>query len=150
MPAPTTDHAPVSVALVGAGPRGTSVLERLCASAPELLPPGAHLTVHVIDPSPPGPGRVWRPTQSPDLLMNTVASQVTLFTDESVDCAGPIRRGPSLHKWACGRWGVKEGAGCGAEGEAGPGTEKEPRRHAGPETDAGRAGVGGTPDPGRA
>ena len=95
MPAPTTDHAPVSVALVGAGPRGTSVLERLCASAPELLPPGAHLTVHVIDPSPPGPGRVWRPTQSPDLLMNTVASQVTLFTDESVDCAGPIRRGPS-------------------------------------------------------
>lgn len=102
MPAPTTDHAPVSVALVGAGPRGTSVLERLCASAPELLPPGAHLTVHVIDPSPPGPGRVWRPTQSPDLLMNTVASQVTLFTDESVDCAGPIRRGPSLHEWACG------------------------------------------------
>ncbi|MEU0428702.1 FAD/NAD(P)-binding protein [Streptomyces canus] len=150
MPAPTTDHAPVSVALVGAGPRGTSVLERLCASAPELLPPGAHLTVHVIDPSPPGPGRVWRPTQSPDLLMNTVASQVTLFTDESVDCAGPIRRGPSLHEWACGRWGVKEGAGCGAEGEAGPGTEKEPRRHAGPETDAGRAGVGGTPDAGRA
>lgn len=32
--------------------------------------------------------------------MNTVASQVTLFTDESVDCAGPIRPGPSLHAWA--------------------------------------------------
>ncbi|WP_405521030.1 FAD/NAD(P)-binding protein [Streptomyces canus] len=144
MPAPTTDRAPVSVALVGAGPRGTSVLERLCASAPELLPPGAHLTVHVIDPSPPGPGRVWRPTQSPDLLMNTVASQVTLFTDESVDCAGPIRPGPSLYEWACGRWE----AGCGAEGEAGPGTE--PRWDAGPEIDAGRAGLGGTADAGRA
>ncbi|MCX4860646.1 FAD/NAD(P)-binding protein [Streptomyces canus] len=129
MPAPTTDHAPVSVALVGAGPRGTSVLERLCASAPELLPPGAHLTIHVIDPSPPGPGRVWRPTQSPDLLMNTVASQVTLFTDESVDCAGPIRRGPSLHEWACGRWG----AGCGAEGEAGPGTDSVPGDPLGPD-----------------
>jgi hypothetical protein len=50
----------VSVALVGAGPRGTSVLERLCASAPELLPPGARLTVHVVDPAPPGAGRVWR------------------------------------------------------------------------------------------
>lgn len=32
--------------------------------------------------------------------MNTVASQVTLFTDESVDCAGPVRPGPSLYAWA--------------------------------------------------
>ncbi|MGY5044937.1 FAD/NAD(P)-binding protein [Streptomyces sp. 900105755] len=86
--------------MVGAGPRGTSVLERLCASAPELLPPGGRLTVHVIDPAPPGPGRVWRTTQPAELLMNTVASQVTLFTDASVDCAGPVRPGPSLHAWA--------------------------------------------------
>ncbi|WP_326723423.1 MULTISPECIES: FAD/NAD(P)-binding protein [unclassified Streptomyces] len=101
-PAGTT-HA--SVALVGAGPRGTSVLERLCASVPELLPAGARLTVHVVDPAPPGPGRVWRTAQSPQLLMNTVASQVTLFTDESVDCSGPIRPGPSLHAWAGGELG---------------------------------------------
>ncbi|MFJ6723850.1 FAD/NAD(P)-binding protein [Streptomyces sp. NPDC091281] len=97
--------AELSVALVGAGPRGTSVLERLCASVPELLPPGARLTVHVVDPAPPGAGHVWRTTQSPELLMNTVASQVTLFTDESVDCAGPIRPGPSLHAWADGALG---------------------------------------------
>lgn len=32
--------------------------------------------------------------------MNTVASQVTLFTDESVDCAGPVQPGPSLYAWA--------------------------------------------------
>ncbi|PPS67950.1 MULTISPECIES: FAD/NAD(P)-binding protein [Streptomyces] len=94
--------------MVGAGPRGTSVLERLCASAPELLPPGARLTVHVIDPDPPGPGRVWRTAQSPELLMNTVACQVTLFTDDSVDCSGPIRPGPSLHEWAGGRLGPDE------------------------------------------
>ncbi|MER5433394.1 FAD/NAD(P)-binding protein [Streptomyces sp. NPDC002588] len=94
--------------MVGAGPRGTSVLERLCASAPELLPPGVRLTVHVVDPDPPGPGRVWRTGQSPQLLMNTVASQVTLFTDESVDCAGPIRPGPSLHAWADGALGPDE------------------------------------------
>ncbi|MFD5703486.1 FAD/NAD(P)-binding protein [Streptomyces lasiicapitis] len=91
------DH---SIAVVGAGPRGTSVLERLCASATELLPPGARLTVHMVDPAPPGPGRVWRTAQSPELLMNTVASQVTLFTDPSVDCAGPIHPGPSLYEWA--------------------------------------------------
>jgi len=102
-PSPGTTH--VSVALVGAGPRGTSVLERLCASAPELLAPGVRLTVHVVDPAPPGPGRVWRTAQSPHLLMNTVASQVTLFTDESVDCSGPICPGPSLHAWAGGELG---------------------------------------------
>ncbi|MET7912723.1 FAD/NAD(P)-binding protein [Streptomyces avermitilis] len=93
---------PVSVAVVGAGPRGTSVLERVCASAPELLAPGVRLTVHVVDPAPPGPGRVWRTAQPPELLMNTVACQVTLFTDESVECAGPIRPGPSLYEWASG------------------------------------------------
>ncbi|MEV4038292.1 FAD/NAD(P)-binding protein [Streptomyces umbrinus] len=95
----------MSIALVGAGPRGTSVLERLCASAPELLAPGTRLTVHVVDPSPPGPGRVWRTAQPAELLMNTVASQVTLFTDDSVDCSGPIRPGPSLHTWADGELG---------------------------------------------
>lgn len=108
MSAPTTACAPVSVAVVGAGPRGTSVLERLCASAPELLPPGARLTVHVVDPAPPGAGRVWRTAQPADLLMNTVACQVTLFTDESVDCSGPVRPGPSLHEWAAGELGPDE------------------------------------------
>lgn len=98
----------VSVAVVGAGPRGTSVLERVCASVPELLPPGARLTVHVVDPAPPGPGRVWRTAQSRELLMNTVACQVTLFTDDSVDCSGPVRPGPSLHEWAGGELGADD------------------------------------------
>ncbi|WP_405597086.1 FAD/NAD(P)-binding protein [Streptomyces sp. NBC_01410] len=88
-----------AIAVVGVGPRGTSVLERLCASVPELTP-DTPLTVHLVDPAPPGPGRVWRTDQPVELLMNTVASQVTLFTDDSVDCEGPIRPGPSLYEWA--------------------------------------------------
>ncbi|WP_405873315.1 FAD/NAD(P)-binding protein [Streptomyces sp. NBC_00005] len=108
MSAPTAEHPTVSLAVVGAGPRGTSVLERLCASVPELLPPGGRLTVHVVDPSPPGPGNVWRTAQSPELLMNTVACQVTLFTDDSVDCSGPVRPGPSLHAWAGGELGADD------------------------------------------
>ncbi|MET8678251.1 FAD/NAD(P)-binding protein [Streptomyces sp. NPDC004647] len=88
-----------AIAVVGAGPRGTSVLERICASVPELLP-DARLTVHMVDPAPPGPGRVWRTAQPRELLMNTVASQVTLFTDSSVQCEGPVRPGPSLYEWA--------------------------------------------------
>ncbi|MBD9727789.1 FAD/NAD(P)-binding protein [Streptomyces caniscabiei] len=110
----------IGIALVGAGPRGTSVLERLCASAPELLRPGTRLTVHVVDPAPPGPGLVWRTDQSPHLLMNTVASQVTLFTDDSVECSGPIRRGPSLYEWASGR------ASGGAEAPGGAGEPGRP------------------------
>ena len=97
--APSGTHH-THIAIVGAGPRGISVLERLCASTPELFAPSAQLTIHIIDPSPPGPGRVWRVTQSPELLMNTVTSQMTLFTDESVVCTGPIRPGPSLYTWA--------------------------------------------------
>ncbi|WAZ21810.1 FAD/NAD(P)-binding protein [Streptomyces cinnabarinus] len=93
--------APSEICLVGAGPRGLSVLERLVANAPLLLPPGARLRVHVVDPDP-GCGRVWRPEQSPYLLMNTVASQVTLFTDASVSMAGPVVPGPSLYEWARG------------------------------------------------
>ncbi|MFI6701809.1 FAD/NAD(P)-binding protein [Streptomyces sp. NPDC050509] len=91
-----------SLAVVGVGPRGTSVLERLCASVPELAP-DVELTVHLVDPAPPGAGRVWRTDQSAELLMNTVASQVTVFTDASVECEGPIRPGPSLYEWAAGR-----------------------------------------------
>ncbi|OTA53827.1 hypothetical protein K449DRAFT_439767 [Hypoxylon sp. EC38] len=87
------------IAIVGMGPRGTSVLERLCASASDILVQGTQLTVHVVDPSSPGAGRVWRTEQSSQLLMNTVSSQVTLFTDETVVCSGPIRPGPSLYEW---------------------------------------------------
>lgn len=93
-----------AIAVVGAGPRGTSVLERLCASVQELAP-DTRLTVHVVDPAPPGAGRVWRTDQPAELLMNTVASQVTLFTDASVGCEGPIRPGPSLYEWAASQSG---------------------------------------------
>ncbi|MCK7626754.1 FAD/NAD(P)-binding protein [Streptomyces sp. RS10V-4] len=97
-PADRPGRPAAALAVVGAGPRGTSVLERLCASAAGLAP-GTRLTVHVIDPAPPGAGQVWRPDQPGVLLMNTVASQVTLFTDASVACAGPVRPGPSLYEW---------------------------------------------------
>ncbi|KAK6854798.1 hypothetical protein PG995_009143 [Apiospora arundinis] len=84
------------IAIVGAGPRGTSVLERLAACAPDLLTPSKHLTVHVIDPLPPGAGKVWRTTQSSKLLMNTIASQITVFTDKSLKSARRIYPGPTL------------------------------------------------------
>lgn len=107
----TVPQSTRAVCVVGAGPRGLAVLERLCANHS-----GAErLTVHVVDPHPPGPGRVWRTEQSHHLLMNTVTSQVSQFTDGSVRCAGPVRPGPSLYDW------LLRGA---DEGRRWPGTER--------------------------
>src|SRR3712207_5528267 len=92
-----TDRA--TIAIVGAGPRGTGLLERITASVPELRPT-AELDVHLIDPYPAGAGRIWRHRQSPLLAMNSMASGVTMFTDESVVCDGPVRPGPSMWDWA--------------------------------------------------
>ncbi|MFF4604899.1 FAD/NAD(P)-binding protein [Streptomyces sp. NPDC001339] len=91
--------APLTVCIVGAGPRGLSVLERLCANERHSASHPA-ITVHVVDPARPGAGQVWRTDQSRELLMNTVASQVTVYTDSSVDISGPIEPGPSLYAWA--------------------------------------------------
>ncbi|WP_419992771.1 FAD/NAD(P)-binding protein [Streptomyces boninensis] len=88
----------LTMCVIGTGPRGLSVLERVCANA--ALAPEVDLTVHVVDPEEPGSGRVWRAGQSRHLLMNTVASQVSLFTDASVEMEGPLATGPSLYEWA--------------------------------------------------
>ncbi|GGP32051.1 adenylate cyclase [Streptomyces capoamus] len=85
--------------IVGAGPRGTGILERLAANAPELYA-GPGLDIHLVDPHPPGGGRIWRQEQSPLLWMNSQAEDVTMFTDDTVTMAAPVREGPTLHEWA--------------------------------------------------
>ncbi|MFJ8687952.1 FAD/NAD(P)-binding protein [Micromonospora wenchangensis] len=89
---------PLSVCIVGMGPRGLCVLERLVSNA--AADPDRPVRVDVVDPYPPGAGRVWRADQSDRLLMNTVASQVTVFTDPTVEMAGRLSEGPSLYEWA--------------------------------------------------
>ncbi len=90
----------LQLAIVGLGPRGLSVAERLCANADSLLPKGRELVIHLVDPHLSEGGQVWRSTQDRVLLMNTVACQVTMFVDDTVDCAGPVVSGPSLYEWA--------------------------------------------------
>ncbi|MFJ5290594.1 FAD/NAD(P)-binding protein [Streptomyces sp. NPDC088348] len=89
----------IEVCVVGAGPRGLSVLERLCANE-RRSPSHPSVTVHVVDPATPGAGAVWRTEQSRHLLMNTVASQITVYTDGSSQIDGPVEPGPSLYDWA--------------------------------------------------
>jgi uncharacterized NAD(P)/FAD-binding protein YdhS len=88
-----------ALVIVGAGPRGTGLLERIAANAPELYGDSG-LDIHLVDPHPPGAGRIWREEQSPLLWMNSHAEDVTMFTDETVEMAGPVRPGPTLHEWA--------------------------------------------------
>ncbi|MFE4856770.1 FAD/NAD(P)-binding protein [Streptomyces sp. NPDC056670] len=90
---------PLEICIVGAGPRGLSVLERLCANE-RAAPAHSAVTVRLVDPYPAGAGSVWRTDQSPDLLMNTVASQITLYTDLSCRIDGPVEPGPTLYEWA--------------------------------------------------
>src|SRR5699024_8129383 len=92
--------------LVGGGPRAIGVLERLSASA-ALPAHAAHLArtplhIDIVDPHMPGAGRIWRAEESPLLLMNSRAADVSIFTDETVTCAGPTVAGPSLAEWAEG------------------------------------------------
>jgi hypothetical protein len=88
---------PATVAVVGAGPRGLMVLERLLARAAATSEP---LVVELIDPHPAGSGRVWRHDQSALLRLNSTAEDVTAFPDASVAIDGPIRTGPTLAEWA--------------------------------------------------
>jgi hypothetical protein len=88
-----------TVCIVGAGPRGTSILERLCANAASLLGP-AQLRIHLVDLHPAGPGRIWRRQQSGLMWSNTTAADNTIFPDSSVTCDGPVDVGPSFLEWA--------------------------------------------------
>jgi hypothetical protein len=63
----------IRIAVIGLGPRGLSMLERLCANASVILPAGYELLLHLIDPHAGNGGRVWRDNQNPVLLINAVA-----------------------------------------------------------------------------
>ena len=89
----------IRICVVGAGPRGTVALGRICANA-RLVARGTRIEVHVGDPYPVGGGWVWKLDQPRQLLMNTVAGDVTVFTDPTVTCEGPLTPGPTQYQWA--------------------------------------------------
>ncbi len=86
------------VCLIGVGPRGTCVIERLGAIARECLDDRAW-TLHLVDDAPFGAGRIWRLDQTHELCMNTLSGAVTLFTDEASTVMGPVSPGPTMHEW---------------------------------------------------
>ncbi|SDS97005.1 FAD-NAD(P)-binding [Friedmanniella luteola] len=93
----TAGAASLVLVLVGLGPRGAGLLERLVSNA-AVLDRGP-VEVHLVDPFPPGPGRVWRDDQSELLRLNTTAEDLTAFVDASVTMDGPVTSGPTLFAW---------------------------------------------------
>jgi uncharacterized NAD(P)/FAD-binding protein YdhS len=85
-----------TVTIVGMGPRGLSVLERIAAIAGsrQLL-----LDIVLVEPGECGPG-VHSPRQPRHLLINTVASQVTMFPAAGAVQHAPLCATPSLTAWA--------------------------------------------------
>lgn len=88
------------IAIIGSGPRGLSVLERLAALM-FMDAPVRQVIVYLIDSAQMGTGRVWRTDQPRHYVMNTVAEEVSSFSGPLDD--GPIRpgAGPSLAQWWC-------------------------------------------------
>lgn len=101
MSAPEQRGPAVRVVVVGAGPRAVMLLERVIARLTgEGAEPAPDLEITLVDPHPPGAGRIWRVDQSPLLKLNSMARDVTVFTDDTCTIAGPVRPGPSLIDWA--------------------------------------------------
>lgn len=90
-----------TIVIVGAGPRGLSVLERLVTIGSTIGTPPSNLTVEIVDPYEPGAGRIWRSDQSGALLMNTVIGQITIFGHDPAEPEEDA--GPSFHEWLQGQ-----------------------------------------------
>ncbi|MBS0974220.1 FAD/NAD(P)-binding protein [Serratia rubidaea] len=90
------------VAVIGCGPRGISVLERIGARLASIFdspPVNKNICVYIIDADSVGGGRIWRPDQPKWLLMNTPAKETTIFSGPAD--GGEVRpmAGPSLAEW---------------------------------------------------
>ncbi|MCL2898715.1 FAD/NAD(P)-binding protein [Brenneria tiliae] len=87
-----------TVAILGVGPRGLSILERLLTLY-HHFPLSGEINVLLIDPNEMGTG-IHSLRQPDHLLVNTVACQITLFGDDTVKDVGPVRQGPNFYQWA--------------------------------------------------
>jgi hypothetical protein len=86
-----------TIVIVGAGPRGLSVFERLVTIASTIESPTSNIVVQIVDPYEPGAGRIWRSEQSGALLMNTVIGQITIFGHDPAEPEEDA--GPSFWEW---------------------------------------------------
>jgi uncharacterized NAD(P)/FAD-binding protein YdhS len=87
------------LAIIGGGPRATYLLLHLLA-AWKARPMQGRLRVTMIEPVEFGAGAIYCTSQPDFLRLNTIASQVTAFPDDTV--VSPLNglRGPTFYDWA--------------------------------------------------
>jgi len=83
------------IGIVGCGSRGLTVLERLCALASTSE---RRVEINVFDPHRPGPG-LHSVEQPQYLMLNTVASQISMFPDRAALGGFSGRPGPNFYEW---------------------------------------------------
>ena len=85
------------IAIIGLGPRGISVFDRIIAYARNDAS-ATPLELYLFDSKEFGPG-CHTTDQADHLLVNTVACQMTQFSDDTVRGGGPLLYGPSFADW---------------------------------------------------
>lgn len=106
------------IALIGMGPRGLSVLDRLLVRL-KAEPEPVHITA--FDRTHPGGGRIWNPGQPRWLTMNTTVGQTSIYSVAPADQSYAEGR-PSLLTWLAdhpehGSYGFHDFAPRGVYGE---------------------------------
>lgn len=86
------------IAIIGSGPRGLAVLERLAFRLLQEPSPVEH-EILLVDDFQVGAGRIWRTSQGRDFLMNTVISQMTMFSGPADEREARPGAGPSFNEW---------------------------------------------------
>jgi uncharacterized NAD(P)/FAD-binding protein YdhS len=84
--------------IIGGGPRATYVLQYMLA-AWRSRPLQGRLRISIIEPVEFGAGTVYQTAQPDFLRLNTIASQVTAYPDETVVSPLPRPKGPTLYEW---------------------------------------------------
>lgn len=103
-----------SIAIIGMGSRGLSVLERFAARL-NSNPIDAAVTIHVVDPGFAGEG-IHKASQPSHLLTNTTAASITAYCDRSVAGVKALLDGPSFHEWLTERGSRSYAAALGTNG----------------------------------
>ncbi len=92
---PSLEKPAIRIGIVGCGSRGLTVLERICALSVNTA---RRIEVNVFDPQSPGPG-LHAVDQPEYLMLNTVASQISMFPDTPALDGREGRHGPNFYEW---------------------------------------------------
>lgn len=86
------------ILIIGSGPRGLSVLERISA----ILESGSQveaLEIIIVDKNSIGNGRIWDNQQSKSYIMNTLATEISAFSGHGPVHGAKPGYGPSFAEW---------------------------------------------------